>query len=82
MKESCVSDWELDGADFMAFLEGQYNLDKRLINSPANQGIFFADSDVWFVAGNWSMVAMYVAWTANCIYGWYNWSKLNKQQTT
>lgn len=45
MKESCVSDWELDGADFMAFLEGQYNLNKKLINSPANHGIFFADSD-------------------------------------
>lgn len=45
MQESCVSDWELDGADFMAFLEGQYNLNKRLINSPANNGIFFADSD-------------------------------------
>lgn len=37
---------------------------------------------MWFVAGNWSMVAMYAAWTANCIYGWYNWSKLNKHQTT
>ena len=35
---------------------------------------------LWFVAGNWSMVAMYIAWTANCIYGWFNWSKLNKQQ--
>ena len=35
---------------------------------------------LWFVAGNWSMVAMYVAWTANCIYGWVNWSKLNKNQ--
>lgn len=35
---------------------------------------------MWFVAGNWSMVAMYIAWTANCIYGWHNWSKLNKQQ--
>ena len=33
----------------------------------------------WWVAGNWSMVAMYVAWTANCIYGWYNWTKLNKK---
>ena len=30
---------------------------------------------LWFVAGNWSMVAMYVAWTINCVYGWYNWSK-------
>ena len=45
MRESCVSDWELDGADYMAFLEGQYNLNKKLINSPANHGIFFADSD-------------------------------------
>lgn len=35
---------------------------------------------MWFVAGNWSMVAMYIAWTANAIYGWYNWSKLNKAQ--
>ena len=45
MRESCVSDWELDGADYMAFLEGQYNLNKSLINSPANHGVFFADSD-------------------------------------
>ena len=36
---------------------------------------------MWWVAGNWSMVAMYVAWTANCIYGWYNWTKLNKKET-
>ena len=35
---------------------------------------------MWFVAGNWSMVAMYVAWTINCIYGWYNWTKLNKER--
>ena len=45
MKESCVSEWELDGADYMAFLDGQYQLNKKLINSPSNQGIFFADSD-------------------------------------
>ena len=30
---------------------------------------------LWWVAGNWSMVAMYIAWTINCIYGWVNWSK-------
>lgn len=35
---------------------------------------------MWFVAGNWSMVAMYIAWTINCIYGWYNWNKLNKKE--
>lgn len=45
MKESYVSEWELDGADYMAFLDGQYQLNKKLINSPSNQGVFFADSD-------------------------------------
>lgn len=35
---------------------------------------------LWWVAGNWSMVAMYIGWTANCIYGWFNWSRLNKAQ--
>lgn len=34
---------------------------------------------LWWVAGNWSMVAMYIAWTINCFYGWFNWSKLNKR---
>ena len=45
MRDSCVIDWELDGTDYMAFLEGQYNLNKKMINSPGNHGIFFADSD-------------------------------------
>ena len=45
IEDSCVSEWELDGADYLAFLEGQYNLNKNLINSPANQGLFFSDSD-------------------------------------
>lgn len=36
---------------------------------------------MWFIAGNWSMVAMYVAWTINCIYGWRNWTKLNREQS-
>lgn len=35
---------------------------------------------LWAVAGNWSMVAMYIFWTANTIYGWLNWGKLNKSQ--
>ena len=45
MEESYISEWELDGADYLAFLDGQYQLNKKLINSPSNQGIFFADSD-------------------------------------
>lgn len=35
---------------------------------------------MWFNAGNWSMVAMYIAWIINAAYGWYNWTKLNKIQ--
>jgi nicotinamide mononucleotide transporter len=35
---------------------------------------------LWWVAGNWSMVAMYIAWTANTVYGFINWSTLNRRQ--
>lgn len=35
---------------------------------------------LWWVAGNMSMVAMYIFWTANTIYGLINWSKLNANQ--
>lgn len=45
MEQSCVSDWELDCTDFLAFLEGQYNHNRGEINSPGNHGIFFADTD-------------------------------------
>lgn len=31
---------------------------------------------MFVLLGQWSMVAMYVAWTVNAVYGWYNWSKL------
>lgn len=33
---------------------------------------------MWFVAGNWAMVAMYISWIVNCIYGWKNWNKLEE----
>ena len=33
---------------------------------------------MFIILGNWSMVAMYIAWTINAFYGWYNWSKLSK----
>ena len=45
MEESYISEWELDGADYMAFLDGQYRMNKAMINSTANRGVFFADSD-------------------------------------
>lgn len=45
MEESRLSEWELDGTDYFAFLDGQYRMNKKLINSSSNHGIFFADSD-------------------------------------
>ncbi len=45
MRESYVSEWELNGADYLAFLDGQYQMNKKLINSRSNNGVFFADSD-------------------------------------
>ncbi len=63
IRESCISDWEFEGTDFMAFLEGQYNLNKKLINSPANHGVFFADSDSMVTR----MYAEYYAKDKSCI---------------
>lgn len=34
---------------------------------------------MFILLGNWSMVAMYIAWTINALYGWYNWTKLSKR---
>ena len=50
MAESGVNDNELDSADYFAFLYGQYALNKKLINSPANRRVFFADTDAMTTA--------------------------------
>lgn len=55
-----------------------------MIKGYREQWIYWIIIDVlclkmWFVDGNWSMVAMYIAWTINCLYGWYNWTKLNRK---
>ena len=63
MDENCVSDWELDCADFLAFLEGQYNHNKQLINSSSNQGIFFADTDSLIT----NMYSQYYSKDPNCV---------------
>ena len=43
--EHCISDWEFNNVDFLAFLQGQYNLNQSLISSKENKGIFFSDTD-------------------------------------
>ena len=34
---------------------------------------------MFIMLGQWAMVAMYVAWTVNAFYGWYNWTKLVRE---
>lgn len=63
MEESCVSDWELDSADFLAFLDGQYRHNKECINSPGNHGIFFADTDSLVT----NMYAQYYSKDESCV---------------
>ncbi len=36
---------------------------------------------MFVILGQWSMVAMYIAWTINAIYGWINWSRIYNLQT-
>lgn len=33
---------------------------------------------LYFVIGQPIMAVMYIAWTINCVYGWYNWNKEKK----
>lgn len=35
---------------------------------------------LYFVIGQPIMAVMYIAWTINCVYGWYNWNKANKER--
>ena len=34
---------------------------------------------MFIILGEWSMVAMYIAWTINAFYGLYNWTKLQEK---
>ena len=34
---------------------------------------------MFVILGSWVMVAQYLFWTINCIYGWYMWSKSDKE---
>lgn len=45
MIEKCVHDTELDGLDFINFIMCQHNLNRNMIDSDANRGVFFADTD-------------------------------------
>ena len=62
MDEQCVSDWEFDSMDFLAFLRGQYALNPEKIESPANRGVFFADTDAMVT----KMYAQYYAKDDSC----------------
>lgn len=63
-KYSCIAEQEFDFADFMAFFEEQYNLNRSLINSQANHGVFFADTDTMVT----QMYAKYYAQDKNFLF--------------
>ena len=51
----------------------------------SDQWVFWFIEDVmsiilWAIEGNWIMVAMYIFWTANTIYGYIKWRKLSKNE--
>ena len=33
---------------------------------------------MFIMLGNWIMVAQYLFWTMNCVYGWYKWNQASK----
>ena len=45
MEKYALCDWELTEEEFAVFLHGQHQHIKEQIESPANRGVFFADSD-------------------------------------
>lgn len=45
IEEHNISDWEFRCQHFMAFLQGQYELNQNLIESKENRGVFIADTD-------------------------------------
>lgn len=45
INQKCLSETELEEIDYLAFLNGQFSLNESLINSHANKGIFFSDTD-------------------------------------
>ena len=45
IEENNLSDWEFRVQDFLTFLTGQYNLNKKCICSNVNRGVFIADTD-------------------------------------
>jgi len=51
-----------------------------LMTRYSEQWLFWLFVDIcciflWFTIGNYCMVAQYIFWTANCIYGYFNWKK-------
>lgn len=64
MEEKCLADWEIDAADFAAFLEGQFNCNRKAIDSPRNKGFFFADTDSLIT----NMYAQFYAQDESCAF--------------
>lgn len=61
LKERSLGDWEFDSTDFLTFLCGQFNHDRKMRESRENRGVFIADTDVLIT----KMYAKYYALQGN-----------------
>ena len=62
MEKYALADWNLTAADFLQFLSGQNKHIRECIESPANRGVCFVDSD----AITTDMYVRHYAHSANC----------------
>lgn len=50
LEKHCMADWELTANEFLSFLIGQKQHTDDMIASPANNGVFFCDTDATITA--------------------------------
>ena len=84
-----MGDWLVSIGSHQAYTDAATNVlsiyaQMLMIKRYREQWIWWLVIDIlglkmWFVAGNWAMVAMYISWIVNCIYGWKNWNKLEEK---
>ena len=50
IEKHCIADWEMGADEFLTFLIGQQRHTEAEISSPANNGVFFCDTDAMITA--------------------------------
>lgn len=72
IEKHCIADWEMGADEFLTFLIGQQRHIEAEISSPANNGVFFCDTDAMITA----MYAKKYASDSECAFGTYEYNSL------